>query len=290
MSEDGIMINNFDLTNWTCFSERRNSKSYMSADKKWMVKFGTEFAEMTEESLQKEMEITKKALSIGVKTPKVDDIVKLPDGSLGLIYEYVEGKKSIARAASEDLDNIDYYMKRFAHIAKDLHSKICDVNKFESMEERTRKQVKKWDILNDRQKDAALKLIDEIPKTNTCLHGDFQSGNFIITSTDEFAIDLSGIGYGNPDYDIACLYFFYHYFPSSVTDRLFHCEPKYLLIMWDSFVKHYFDTNDTKVVEELSNKYAKYALVCFFQQFEVITPDKIINQVVDEYFDKLFGL
>ena len=32
------MIKNFDLSGWTCFSERRNSKSYMSPDKKWMVK------------------------------------------------------------------------------------------------------------------------------------------------------------------------------------------------------------------------------------------------------------
>ena len=105
------MIKNFDLTGWTCFSDRRNSKSYKSQDGKWMVKFGTEFAEATMESLEKEMEVTKKALAIGVKTPKVDDIVELPDGKLGLIYEYIEGKKSIARACGEDIDNIDYYMK-----------------------------------------------------------------------------------------------------------------------------------------------------------------------------------
>ena len=64
----------------------------MSADKKWMVKFGTQFAPMTLESIEKEMEVTKKAIAIGVKTPKVDDIVELPSGELGLIYEYIEGK------------------------------------------------------------------------------------------------------------------------------------------------------------------------------------------------------
>ena len=59
------MIKDFDLKGWTCFSERRNSRSDMSADKKWMVKFGTQFAPMTLESLEKEMEVTKKALEIG---------------------------------------------------------------------------------------------------------------------------------------------------------------------------------------------------------------------------------
>ena len=137
------MKKNFDLTGWTCFSERRNSKSYMSSDKKWMVKFGTEFAEATLPILEHEMEVTKKALEVGVKTPKVDEIIELPSGKLGLIYEYIEGKKSIARAAGEDTDNIDYYMKRFARISKDLHSKVCDPNIFESVEDRVREQIKK---------------------------------------------------------------------------------------------------------------------------------------------------
>ena len=50
------------------------------------------------------------------------------------------------------------YMKRFARAAKDLHSKTCDPNKFESFEERVRTEVLKWDIMNESQKEKALKL------------------------------------------------------------------------------------------------------------------------------------
>ena len=283
------MIKNFDLTNWTCFSNRRNSKSYMSPDKKWMVKFGTEFAESTLEKLESEMEISKKAIEIGVKTPKVDDIVELPNGELGLIYEFIEGKKSIARAMSEDLDNIDYYMERFARIAKDIHSKVCDTSKFESIEERVREQIASRDILSLTQKEKAYKLLDGIEKTNTCVHGDFQTGNFIIAGDKEFAIDLGGIAYGNPDYDIACFYYFCYYFPTYVTDALFHCDKTYLPKMWDGFVRHYFDTNDSKVIEELTNKYKKYALVCFFGQLKFVDPGTEIQETMDAYFDKVFG-
>lgn len=281
------MIKNFDLSTWTCFSERRNSKSYMSADKKWMVKFGTEFAEMTLESLQNEMDVTKKALEIGVKTPRVDDIVELPDGKLGLIYEYIEGKKSIARACSEDLDNIDYYMKRFAHISKDLHSKVCDVNKFESIEDRVKEQIEKRNILNTSQKERAYKLLDTIEKKNNCIHGDFQTGNFIMTANEEFAIDLGGIAYGNEDYDIACFYYFCFYFPTYVTDRIFHCEAKYLPIMWKSFVKNYFNIENDNEIKELTDKYARLALVCFFGQLKFVDPGTEIQDAMDAYFDKM---
>ena len=280
------MIKNFDLKDWTCFSDRRNSKSYMSNDKKWMVKFGTEFAKTSIESLEREKDLTDKAISIGVKTPKAGEIVELPNGELGLIYQYIEGKKSIARACGEDLDNIDYYMKRFARIAKDMHSKICDTNMFESIEDRVRVQIKKLKELNDVQKEKALKVLDEIEKKNNCLLGDFQTGNFIMAGDEEFVIDLGAIAYGNPDYDIASFYFFCFYFPSYVTDRIFHCEQKYLYIMWDSFIKHYFDTNDEKVVKELSDKYARYALVCFMGMLKFVDPGEEIQMIMDEYFDK----
>ena len=283
------MIRNFDLSNWSCFSQRRNSQSFMSPAKKWMVKFGTEFAETTIESLEKEIEISKKALEIGVKTPKVLDIVELTDGKLGIIYEYIENKKSIARACSEDLDNIDYYMKRFANISKDLHSKKCDKNKFESIELRVREQIQNRDILNSSQKNKALKLLDSINETYTCIHGDFQTGNFIITIDQEYAIDLGGIAYGNPDYDISCFYYFCHYFPSYVTDRIFHCEQKYLEPMWLSFIKHYFDTNDEKVINELTKKYEKLALVCFFGLLKFVDPGTEIKDAMDKYFDKVFN-
>ena len=283
------MIKNFDLTGWTCFSERRNSKSYMSPDKKWMVKFGTEFTNNSIEQFEVEKQITLKALEVGVKTPKVQDVVQLPDGTSGLIYEYIEGKKSIARAASEDLDNIDYYIKRFAHIAKDMHSKTCDVNKFESVDARAREQITSKDILNERQKEAALKFLDTIEEKNIFIHGDFQPGNFIITKDDEFAIDLSAAAYGNPVYDVSTFYFFLHYLPPEVGEMIFHIDRKYFPGMWRSFVKYYFDTTDEKVFTEISDKYAKCSLVTFFQVLKFIDGGQEFQEIIDNYFDKYFG-
>ena len=105
------MKSNFDLTGWKCFSERRNSASYMSPDKKWMAKFFTEATASIEDELVNEMEVTRKAISIGIKTPKVDDICELSNGKKGIIYEYIEGKRSIARAISEEPDKLDEYIK-----------------------------------------------------------------------------------------------------------------------------------------------------------------------------------
>lgn len=282
------MIDNFDLTGWTCFSERRNSKSYMSADKKWMVKFGTEFVKVTREQFEAEKEVTLKALEVGVKTPKVRDVVRLPDGTYGLIYEYIEGKKSITRAASEDLEHIDYYMKRFAHIAKDMHSRTCDKNKFESVVERAREQILKRNIFTESQKEKAIKFLDSIEQKNNFIHGDFQPANFIITDTDEFVIDLGTVAYGNPDFDISSFFYFLHYFPPVITESVFHIDKKYYKGMWESFVKYYFETTDEKVMKELTEKYAKCSLVTFFQVLKFIEPGQELNDIVNAHFDRYF--
>ena len=280
------MIKNFDLTGWTLFSERLNSKSYVSADRKWMLKLGGETVDNNIESLEYDREATEKALEVGIKTPKVGDIVETKDGTLGLIYEYIDGKKSIARAMSEDLDNIDYYAKRFAHISRDMHSKVCDVKKFESMKERTIGQIKEKDVLTEAQKERAIKLLDTIDDKNNFLHGDFQPANFIITKDEEYVIDLRTIAYGNPDYDLAFYYFFSHRFSPEGTARVFHCDSKYVQLMWDNFIKYYFEVQSEKAIKELSDKYAKLSLVCFFELFKFLEVRPNFRKTIVDAFDK----
>lgn len=280
------MIKNFDLTGWTLFSERLNSKSYMSADRKWMLKLGGETVDNNIESLEYDREATEKALEIGVKTPKVGDIVETESGALGLIYEYIDGKKSIARAMSEDLDNIDYYAKRFAHISRDMHSKVCDTKKFESMKERTIGQIKERDILTEEQKEKAYKLLDSIEDKNNFLHGDFQPANFIITKDKEYVIDLRTIAYGNIDYDMAYFYFFSHRFSPEGTERVFHCDQKYVQMMWDKFLMYYFEIQNEKAIKELTDKYAKLSIVCFFELFKFLEVRPNFRKTIAEAFDK----
>ena len=280
------MIENFDLTGWTLFSERLNSKNYVSADGKWMLKVGGETLDNNIESLEYDKEATLKTLETGVKTPMVKDIVRLPSGELGLIYEYIKGKKSISRAMSEDLRNIEYYAKRFATISKDMHSKVCDIKKFESMRERIITQVTTLDVLNESQKERAIKLLDTIEDKNNFVHGDFQPANFIMTNDDTYVIDLRTIAYGNPEYDIAYYYFFSHRFKIEGIHNVFHCEPEHAISMWNYFIKYYFEVQTDKAVKELTEKYAKLSLVCFFEIFRFMVVRQSFREIIQNAFDK----
>lgn len=57
----------------------------------------------------------------------------------------------------------------------------------------------------------------------------------------------------------------------------------------EKFIRYYYDTTDDKVLDELTKKNAKYALVCFFGQLKHVEPGPEINETMNKYFDKEFA-
>lgn len=275
-----------DLSTWTCFSDRANSKSYVSADKKWMVKFDSETSLNDEMVMHREQEMARKALSVGVKTPKVGDIVLDDEGRKGLIFEYIEGKKSISRLLSEDLDNIDRYMKMFAEAAKEFHSIVCDVESFDSMHDRVVTQITTRNILFESQKTKALKFLETIEQQKFCVHGDFQTGNVILAGDKSYWIDLSFMGYGNPEFDVGMLYTFCHIFPKAYTDTVFHCDRKYLPTIWNSFIRHYYETENEQVINEKTERARKVSSICLYTNMQFIKFDEskapVMRKLIDD--------
>ena len=50
----------------------------------------------------KEYDRSEQAFSLGIPTPKAEELVKVPDGRLGIVFQRIQGKKSFAKAVGED--------------------------------------------------------------------------------------------------------------------------------------------------------------------------------------------
>ena len=275
-----------DLSTWTCFSDRLNSKSYVSSDKKWMVKFDASTSLNDDAVIQREQDMAKKALAIGVKTPKVGDIVVDDEGRKGLIFEYIEGKKSISRLMSEDIENLDIYMKKFAEVTKEFHNTVCDTNSFDSMRERVVTQVTTRDILFESQKTKALNFLETMDDLKFCVHGDYQTGNVIVAGDKSYIIDLNFMGYGNPEFDLGIMYMFCFVFPKEYTDTVFRCDRKYMPIIWNSFVRHYFDTENEKIIAEKTERIRKVSSICLYTNLQFVKFDEkkapVMRKLIDD--------
>lgn len=282
------MKKNFDLTNWILFSERRNSQNYVSKDKKLLAKIFTDFSQKLLNEVQNEKEIISNAIEIGINTPNIYDIVELDDGRYGLIYEYIEDKKSLSRIISENPENTEIHIKKFAEMGKNFHSIKTNKNKFESMEERIIKNIKEQNVLNDSQKLIALNYLESMEKLDYCIHGDFQPSNFIISNGKEYVIDLGGISYGNPLLDVGFFYFFTNFLPYTITKSVFKCDEKYVKSFWNYFLKYYFEDKTKEYIDYINKEIKKIAMVSFMSIFSIVIPGDELNQIYKNSFNKVF--
>lgn len=245
-----------NLDDWKLFSKRKNSYNYISSDGKWMLKASSEHRTLNIEDLQYEQHIINVASSIGISTPAVGEIVTMPDGRPGMIYEYMEGKVSYSRYIEEHPEQLFDMIKKFAIETKKFHSITADEKQIPAFATLLKEAMDSSPIYNEREKDLILNKVYSLPDAKTCLHGDLQPSNIILVDDKSYWIDLGMISYGNPLYDIGFLWYVIQKSDERVFNRVFHSDKKTAGKMWETYARAYFDSDDMEAIEEIIKPYA----------------------------------
>ena len=248
-----------ELSKWNMFSNRHNSENYNSPDGKWMLKLGFPGFCSTKEELLLEQSICRKVLSLGIPTPQVGEIVEF-EGRNGLIYERIEGKRSISKCVGEEPAKLDYYIKIFAENCKKLHSTECAPGTFKDAEEKYSRLLEESRMFPENVKEFARKIIKETPKVFTCIHGDMQTGNLIINDKGAYFIDLGEFACGNPLYDLGCYFYFCHYLPDDYLLAAHYMNAATMHKCWDVFAKYYFGADTPGKLAEVDARVKPYVL------------------------------
>ncbi len=248
-----------ELSKWNMFSNRHNSENYNSPDGKWMLKLGFPGFCSTKEELLLEQSICRKVLSLGIPTPQVGEIVEF-EGRNGLIYERIEGKRSISKCVGEEPAKLDYYIKFFAENCKKLHSTECAPGTFKDAEEKYSRLLEESRMFPENVKEFARKIIKETPKVFTCIHGDMQTGNLIINDKGAYFIDLGEFACGNPLYDLGCYFYFCHYLPDDYLLAAHYMNAATMHKCWDVFAKYYFGADTPEKMAEVDARVKPYVL------------------------------
>lgn len=190
---------------------------------------------------EREFVLSWSIVQTGLRIPRVNRLVT--DGKrIGVEFERITPKKSIARMISEDESILESLTLKFASFCKDLHSRRCDLTKFESVSDFFKAQVCISSELDHDRKIEFLRFIDSVPVQNTCIHGDMHVGNMIFNPETEeyFWIDLSDFRYGNPLYDLGMFALVSKYIPEDLQKKLFHMGSKQMLRIWNTFLRGYY--------------------------------------------------
>lgn len=277
------------IKDWELFSERHNSRNYMSKDHKWLLKTSSDKVELKLENLEEEVKLSQSAISIGIPTPFIKGIVEVDEGGLGIIYQYIDGKKSFSRAISEDESRLDELMKRFAVIGKKIHSLPCDTKKFSCIEDKLYTYIDMSKLFTDKEKDIMRDFISKVEKKTTCLHGDFQMSNVITSPSGDYIIDLGMLAYGNELYDLGFWYLFSNFnYRGIMAESFFHMPVDRLIRCFDVFLSYYYDTNDKDELEKIKDTLKPFAMLGIFPFCINDNRDDYLLAIKEHFFNDAF--
>lgn len=259
-----IEVQKINLDEYVQTGEGGQALSYTRKDgssmaKLFMKSYGAETAERA-------FQISKAVYEAGIPSPR--PIRYVTDGErFGGEYELIAGKRSYARIISEEPEQLEPLTRRFAALAKELHSQPANTDAIPEMKAVIRPWIERSECISEPLRQRLLETLDSIPSPKTCLHGDLHIGNIITNGTKDYWIDLGDFAWGAPEWDFSMNYFISFYMTPDRTDHLFHLDPATLQRHWGLLIQAYygFETDEQKRTYE--QHLLKYVAVKLFFNF-----------------------
>lgn len=247
------------LDGWRMTGGGFTAESYFNEDGDRMLKLFRDFVPPSEAIGEKRC--SRAVMAKGIPTPASGELVRVGN-RVGLVYELLHGKRSIARAMADDPDHMEDFIARYAAAAKKLHAMPCDRVGFVSAHDRACAAITGSPLIDEKKKADVIRFLDGVAETGTCLQGDFQYGNSVFVGDQVLFIDLGMFAYGNPLYDLGFLYFTGHAGNAEYADMLYHNTPENLLKAWYLFVRNYFGVETESEVAEIDEMVRPFGGLC----------------------------
>ena len=245
------------LASYEKSGEGFTANSYFSNDEDSMMKLYYQGVSLRDIEVEKMK--AHETFLLGVPTPLPGDIIT-HDGSYGITFERILNKSSFGKMLGLEPKRSDELAKIMANETIKLHSLQCNTNIFPNEKLLFKKAIDKFTPFTKEEFKKTYEFVDNIPDVTTCLHGDFHPGNIIMTKDgDVLFIDMGDFAYGDPRFDLGCLYFNMHNPLPGAAQKVFHCEPEQLTVFWRDFIKHYYSLKTEKEIDEKTEEIKPYA-------------------------------
>ena len=216
-------------------------------------------ANWTFEDVAKERANSQAAFLAGISTAISYDVVKVGE-NFGIVYEMINAN-TLEKVILNDADNIAEHSRRFAEFVKEQHAVETD---FEDIRQRLLFNFENVAVYSAEDLKVVQKILDAVPNCKNFIHGDLNLANILLQDGQLIMIDMGDISSGHPIFDIAWIYFIYVIRKKILEEKGVKkiIGPQIIPdIMWKTFAKTYFNTNDNKTIAHYEREILPYGLI-----------------------------
>lgn len=207
------------------------------------------------EEIHNERELARKAFVMGIPTAIPYDVVQVGD-LYGSVFELLNAKSfaKLIRAG----EPVEELARQSVEILKTIHGTHLKPGELPDK----KKESMKWVSFTKEQLPAEIgekleRLFNEIPETDTMLHGDYHIKNIMRQNGENLLIDMDTLSMGHPVYEFAAIYAAYVGFCCSDPNnaaKFFDITLDQCRDMWRYTLKYYFDGKSEEYVADVVKK------------------------------------
>ena len=282
-------LKSIDINSWTQVGEGGIGKTYVHPDNPDILLKVNRSSMSDECTVKREVETSQHVFGLGLSTPRMFDIVRVGD-AYGYTFERIKGKKSLSRICADDPSRISEIAALLASEGRKLHATTCDTAFFPSHKEGALKAIGAADFADEADKQKLLAFVEGLDDAPTCLHGDYQTGNLIVSGEGKpYWIDLGWFSHGLPMFDIGHLFLITQIYSQFQRMRdIIHMSREQLLVFWDAFAAAYSGNADHAAFDAEAARFAAIDVCYISYQDPRPEANQMFGHVVHELVEKYY--
>ncbi|MBQ1512491.1 MAG: anti-sigma factor antagonist [Erysipelotrichaceae bacterium] len=206
--------------------------------------------------IERERELARTALILGIPTAIPYDIVKIGEG-YGSVFELLNAK-SFAKLIQDDPGKTDEVIAMSVDLLKKIHGTLVNPDKMPDM----KKVAQNWaaflkDYLPEENFNKLVSLVDAVPEDLHMLHGDYHLKNIMLQDEEVLLIDMDTLCTGHPVFEFASIFNAYQGYSELDHDNMM----QFLGIpyetgshIWEKTLELYFDGRSKEEIAEIADK------------------------------------
>ena len=206
--------------------------------------------------IQRERELARTALILGIPTAIPYDVVKVGNG-YGSVFELLNAK-SFAKIVQQNPEKIDEVIKMSVDLLKKIHSTVVKPGTMPDMKEVALNWVTFLkDYLDPKDGEKLVKLVEDVPHSDHMLHGDYHLKNVMLQNGEVLLIDMDTLCVGHPVFEFASIFNAYQGYSDLDHENI----KNFLGItyeqgakIWNDTLKLYFEGLSDEEIDNNANK------------------------------------